>query len=228
MKPNPWAAFIVIGTLRHPVPDTIQQLYNEVNNFSELQFLTSLIACPWATSMAVKAPCLWGSQSERVAGSEACCGGHNDSHVQWHNKHCCRPKGSLNLTSQCVCVYACVQYTQDAHIIFKAGNVVHFWVVSCLPNTPGTKPNPHSSEESASTHFLSGPIFYSFPSLYRYLLLPPCLFPLSRSSHVDLHMSGYFSGHSSLSTNILPRLFWASHLKQLPTCHISTFFPVSL
>jgi len=49
-----------------PVPETIQQLSNEVNNLSDPQFLTPLIACHWATFVVVKAPCLWDSQLGRV------------------------------------------------------------------------------------------------------------------------------------------------------------------
>lgn len=105
-----------------PLSETVQQLYNEVNNFSELQFLTSLIACPRATSTVVNAPCLWDSQLERATGSAACCGGYNDSHVQRHNKHYCRPKGSLTLTSKCVCAYACVHvYTSMCTSFLKQG-----------------------------------------------------------------------------------------------------------
>lgn len=123
----------------------------------------------------------------------------------------------------CLCVCLCARIHKHVHIIFKAGNVVHSWVVSCLPNTPGAKPKP---PQLWRNHLLSSPIFYSFPSLHRHPLLPQCLFLLSRSSSGDLHMSGYFSGLSSLSLSILPRLFWVSHLKQFPACptsHLSIF-----
>lgn len=101
-------------------------------------------------------------------------------------------------------------HTKHVHIIFKAEKMVHSWVVSGLLGTRHPNPPPQPwPEESAATHFLSSLIFSSFPTHTGILSYPDASSHFLEALGLDLTMSGHFSSHSSLSTNILPpnRLF---------------------
>ena len=82
---------------------------------------------------------------------------------------------------------------KHVHILFKAEDVVHSWVVSCFPTAFGAKsklPKP----------WRISLLFSSFPK-HRATSLPQG--PL-KALGLDLRMPGPLSNHSSLSTNLPP------------------------
>ena len=108
-------------------------------------------------------------------------------------------------------------------IIFKAGNVVHSWAVSCLPRTLGgqSKPPPSPAPKNQLPPFPLQPCLPLLPHTHRYPLLPRDLFPLSessgsRSAHVWTLLRSFRSLYKYSATR---RALLSSHLERLPPCH---------